>query len=97
MIRHNFYIYQGSNNNHPIGIKNSYFFAFEANIIPSINNTTLTMTGVQLAELTATSIPKKLNDSELPRACTPKITVPTIPMINRTIPVIFIRLIFIKV
>ncbi len=58
-----------------------------------METTPLTITGVQLALLTAKSIPNKLNDSELFAACIPKNTSPIIPIKVKMIPNTFIIII----
>lgn len=56
---------------------------------PTIAMTAETISGVQLAVLTAMSIPSRLNDSESPMACMPKMMQPKMPMMTRIVPKIF--------
>ena len=67
-----------------------YFLFATVKTRPTSATTALTITGVQFAELTAISNPKKLKLSELLNACIPKIISPIIPKINSIIPAIFI-------
>ena len=65
----------------------AYVFLLEKVITnPIINMATLMIRGVQFAELTAMSNPKKLKLSESSAACTPVMTAPIRPNMVRILP-----------
>lgn len=70
--------------------RKNYFFPRAVSTSPMMSITAETITGVQLAVLTAISIPKTLKLSESSMACMPKIIVPTAPSIAKIIPNVFI-------